>query len=180
MTVTEKKPYNRIEQLARAREIKAKKKAKRDKALQKVENKVYSTVPELVKDFSVLDGLAFNALEEALLEGTTALKLQALKEWLYIRFELPSKLQVEHSIADSLKGLSIAELERLHGLRSKEDLMIEITALEVEDTEQPSSQEPKNQGGGGSLLPGNEKQGGTCSTVPGEENTYTTGGSDEK
>jgi hypothetical protein len=159
--------FDRKAHCAKMREIKALKAQEQKQTLavieQQVENKEYHSLSELVQDFSILDTLAFQALKDALLCRDENIKRLAFKDWLYVRFELPSKLQVEHSIGDMLHTLSTAELERMSGLRSKEDLMIELAEYKIEEGGEVSDVQ-------------DESKGGTCSTPGGEENTYTNGG----
>ena len=93
----------------------------------------FKSLPDLLKFLQNLDYLAMTALVKGLKSPRLKEKMDAFKEWRFLRFELPLKLQFQQSLGDTLTRLSVMELEKIAHVRTmeeKRELLADYEVLE--------------------------------------------------
>ena len=93
----------------------------------------FKSLPDMLKFLQTLDHLAMTALVKGLKSPKLKDKMEAFKEWKYLRFELPVKLQFQQGLSDTLTRLSVIELEKIAHVRTmeeKKELLAEYEVLE--------------------------------------------------
>ena len=131
----ERKEHNKAagEYLGKQAKLKAYQNSKITALIQSIEKDGFKSLPDLLKFLQNLDYLAMQALVKGLKSPRIKDKMEAFKEWKYLRFELPAKLQFQQGLSDTLTRLSVMELEKIAHVRTmeeKRELLADYEVLE--------------------------------------------------